>query len=74
MFSEGRKLPPVERREFDLYLNTENVPGLFEQWKSRVEIYGELSDTFYGMKEFTVRDLNGVWVIFGEQNKAATHV
>jgi uncharacterized glyoxalase superfamily protein PhnB len=74
MFSEGRKLRPAERRELDLYIYAENVPELFEQWKRRAEICRELADTFYGMKEFTVRDLNGVWVIFGEQNRAASHV
>ena len=26
----------------------------------------DLHDTFYGMREFIIRDLNGFWITFGQ--------
>ena len=46
------------RREFDLYIYVENVDELCQNLKGRVEIVEDLHDTFYGMREFIIRDIN----------------
>src|SRR5215475_2961901 len=59
MFSAGGSTSPAARREVDLYVNTNDVVGLYEQLKGRVDVHKGIHDTFYGMREFIVRDLNG---------------
>jgi uncharacterized glyoxalase superfamily protein PhnB len=54
------------RREVDLYVNTDDVNGFYERLKDRVEIVEGLHDTFYGMREFIIRDLNRFWITFGQ--------
>jgi uncharacterized glyoxalase superfamily protein PhnB len=66
MFSSGGQPGTRDRREVDLYVHTENVDDLFLKLKSRVEIREELHNTFYGMREFIIRDINGFWITFGE--------
>ncbi len=66
MFDEGGGPSAQDRREVDLYVHTENVDELFQRLKDRVEIRVELNNTFYGMREFIIRDLNGFWITFGE--------
>jgi uncharacterized glyoxalase superfamily protein PhnB len=65
MFSEGGGPSARDRREVDLYIHTENVDELFQRLKDQVEIRETIHDTFYGMREFIVRDPNGFWVSFG---------
>lgn len=52
------------RRDADLYVYT-NVDELYPLLKDRVEIVTDLDDTFYGNREFTIRDNNGFWITFG---------
>lgn len=66
MFDEGGRPSSEHRREVDLYVQTENVDELFEMLKDRVEIFEPPHDTFYGMREFIIRDLNRFWITFGE--------
>lgn len=66
MFSEGGGASGAERREVDLYVETEGVDDLFADLKGRVRVREEPHDTFYGMREFIIRDLNGFWITFGE--------
>jgi uncharacterized glyoxalase superfamily protein PhnB len=66
MFNAGGNLTPNKRREVDLYVNTEHVADLYEKLKDQVDIQEGIQDTFYGMREFIVRDINGFWVTFGE--------
>jgi uncharacterized glyoxalase superfamily protein PhnB len=66
MFSAGGWPSAQNRREVDLYVHTENVDELFQRLKCQVEIREELHNTFYGMREFIIRDLNGFWITFGE--------
>jgi hypothetical protein len=66
MFSAGGRRSDQDRREVDLYVETEDVDGLFLRLKDRVEIREELHDTEYGMREFIIRDLNRFWITFGE--------
>ncbi len=67
MFNAGGRLTNDERREVDLYVNTDEVDALCARLRGRVEIKKDLYDTFYGMREFIVRDPNGFWVTFGQR-------
>ena len=66
MFNEGGGASAAERREVDLYVETERIDDLFAGLKDRVRVREEPHDTFYGMREFIIRDLNGFWITFGE--------
>jgi uncharacterized glyoxalase superfamily protein PhnB len=66
MFNAGGKLTSDERREVDLYVNTDNVDDLYARLEGRVDVRKGPHDTFYGTREFIVRDPNGFWVTFGE--------
>jgi hypothetical protein len=67
MFSSGGRLSSHHRREVDLYAYTEDVDGLYDRLKDRVEIVEGPHNMFYGMRELIIRDLNGFWITFGQQ-------
>jgi len=67
MFSSGGWLSERQRREVDLYVYTEDVDGLHDRIKNRVEIVEGPHNMFYGMREVIVRDLNGFWITFGQE-------
>ena len=66
MFNSGGLSSAARRREVDLYCDVANVEELFHSLKDRVEVIEGLHDTFYGMREFIVRDLNRFWITFGQ--------
>ena len=66
MFNEGGRPSTSFRREVDLYVYTDKVDDLYQRLKDRVEIVEGLHDSFYGMREFIIRDLNRFWVTFGQ--------
>jgi uncharacterized glyoxalase superfamily protein PhnB len=66
MFNEGGEPSTRRRREVDLYVQTSEVDALYERLKDRVDVVEEPHDTFYGMRELIVRDVNGFWITFGE--------
>lgn len=66
MLSEGGQASSAGRREVDLYVHTDGVDELFRRLTGRVEIVEPPHDTFYGMREFIVRDNNRFWVTFGQ--------
>jgi uncharacterized glyoxalase superfamily protein PhnB len=66
MFSAGGRPSTHERREVDLYVYSNNVDELFARLKDRVEVVEGLHNTFYGMREFIIRDLNRFWMTFGQ--------
>jgi len=66
MFNAGGRPTSDARREVDLYVNTENVRELYERIKEVVSVHKGVHETFYGMREFIIRDINGFWVTFGE--------
>ncbi len=66
MLNEGGRPSSSFRREVDLYLETEDVAAVWERLKDKVEVVEALHDTFYGMREFIIRDLNRFWTTFGE--------
>lgn len=66
MFTSGGHPSSGDRREVDLYIYTNNVEDLYHQHKDRVEVIEGLHDSFYGMREFIIRDLNRFWITFGQ--------
>ncbi len=66
MFDAGGKSSSEFRREVDLYILVEDVDGLCRRLKERVELVEDLHETFYGMREFVIRDVNRFWVTFGQ--------
>lgn len=69
MLNIGGRPSDAPRREVDLYINTTDIDALFDQVAARAEVVEPPHDTFYGMREFIVRDLNGFWLTFGEPIK-----
>ena len=66
MFNQGGRPSKAERREVDLYVDTEHVDQLFASLRDRVQVVAEPDDTDYGMREFIIRDPNGFWITFGQ--------
>lgn len=60
------KSSDAHRREVDLYILTGGADALYSRLKDKAEIVEAPHDTFYGMREFTIRDLNRFWITFGE--------
>jgi len=70
MFNSGGQPSTQRRREVDLYLYVDNVDDLYHRLKDRVEVVEGPHDTFYGMREFLIRDLNRFWITFGQDLRA----
>ena len=66
MFNQGGQPSARDRREVDLYVYSDNVDDFYQRIKDRVEVVEGLHDTFYGMREFIIRDLNRFWITFGQ--------
>ena len=66
MLSLGGRPSSSSRREFDLYTHVDDVNGLRRELNGKAEIIEDLHDTFYGMREFIIRDCNGFWITFGQ--------
>jgi uncharacterized glyoxalase superfamily protein PhnB len=67
MFNWDGRPSSEHRREVDLYVYTDGVDALYERLKDRVEVFEGLHDTFYGMREFIIRDINRFWITFGQE-------
>ena len=67
MLNAGGKPSTAPRRDADLYVYVDDVDALFQQIGDRGEIVEGLHDTFYGMREFIIRDINGFWLTFGQR-------
>src|SRR6266481_1832797 len=68
MFNQGGQPSPHDRREVDLYIYSDSVDDLYRRLKDRVEVVEGPHDTFYGMREFIIRDLNRFWITFGQRS------
>ena len=55
------------KREVDLYVYTEEIDGLHDRIRDRVELVEGPHNMFYGMREVIIRDLNGFWITFGQE-------
>src|SRR5258707_10739129 len=58
MLNCGGNPSTAHRREVDLYVHTDDVDGFYRRIHDRVEVVEHLHDTFYGMREFIIRDIN----------------
>jgi hypothetical protein len=47
-------------------VNADNLSTLYQNLRAKVDVRQGLHDTFYGMREFIIRDINGFWVTFGQ--------
>ncbi|HTM17008.1 MAG TPA: VOC family protein [Terracidiphilus sp.] len=65
MLSSGGKPSDAWRREFDLYIHVDDIDAMRRRLDGKAGLVEELHDTFYGMREFIVRDCNGFWITFG---------
>jgi uncharacterized glyoxalase superfamily protein PhnB len=70
MLNTGGKPSTNHRREVDLYVATDKVDDLYRRLKDRVQVVQDLYDSFYGMREFIIRDCNGFWITFGQPLQA----
>jgi hypothetical protein len=68
MFNTQGKPSDKWRREVDLYVYTDNVDEIYESLKDRVDVVEPPHDTFYGMREVIIRDLNRFWITFGQES------
>jgi len=68
MFNQRGQPSTRARREVDLYIYSDNVDDLYCRLKDRVEVVEGPHDTFYGMREFIIRDLNRFWITFGQRS------
>ncbi|UHQ18640.1 hypothetical protein LVB87_10580 [Lysobacter sp. KIS68-7] len=66
MLSIGGHASDAPRRDADLYLEVDGVDAYFARVGGQVVVVEPPHDTFYGMREFIVRDNNGFWLTFGE--------
>jgi len=71
MFSTGGQASVAERRDVDLYVYVDDVADVAHRLASQVAVIEPLHDTFYGMREFVVRDINGFWLTFGQHAASA---
>lgn len=51
------------------YIKVNDVQSLHDSVQAKVEIIREMKETFYGAKEFAVRDLNGYILVFSEMKE-----
>ncbi|HKG45828.1 MAG TPA: VOC family protein [Pyrinomonadaceae bacterium] len=68
MFREGGETSTKRRREVDLYTYTDDVDATYSELKDRVDVVQGPHNTFYGMREVIIRDLNGFWITFGQES------
>jgi uncharacterized glyoxalase superfamily protein PhnB len=66
MLSAGGKTSNAPRREFDLYIRVDDIDWVRRRLDVNGSMVEDLHDTFYGMREFIIRDCNGFWITFGQ--------
>ncbi|PWT80751.1 MAG: hypothetical protein C5B44_04890 [Acidobacteria bacterium] len=72
MFNQGGQSSTAFRRDVDLYVYTEKVDDLYQKLKDRVDVVERPHNTFYGMRELIVRDVNRFWITFGQPSAFGT--
>ncbi len=48
------------------FVEMNGIDDLHKDLKGKVEIIGDMRTTFYGKKEFTIKDLDGYFITFAE--------
>ena len=67
--SLGNDLPEISRNNGGsllLYIEVGDVEKLFDELKSKVKILKGLETTFYGAKEFAIKDINSYILTFAQ--------
>lgn len=63
------KLPEISRQpggSLLLYIKVKDIKALFESLKDKVTVLHDLTTTFYGAIEFSIKDLNNYVITFAE--------
>ena len=68
MFNQDGETSDKWRREVDLYVYADDVDEIYSRLKDRVDVVEGPHDTFYGMREVIIRDLNRFWITFGQES------
>ena len=71
MFNQGGETSDKWRREVDLYVYTDDVDEVYERLRDRVDVVEHPHDTFYGMREVIIRDLNRFWITFAQETPSS---
>lgn len=50
-----------------MYIDVEGIAKLYTDVKDKAEIVQDMHTTFYGSKEFAIRDINGYVLAFSER-------
>jgi uncharacterized glyoxalase superfamily protein PhnB len=68
--SLGEELPGINRNQSGgsllFYIKLKQIREYFEKIKDKVEIIKGIEKTFYGATEFTIRDIDGYYLTFAE--------
>ena len=68
MFNQDGKPSDQWRREVDLYVYTDDVDEVYASLKDLVDVVEGPHNTFYGMREVIIRDVNRFWITFGQES------
>lgn len=68
MFNQDGETSDKRRREVDLYVYAEDVDEIYSRLRERVDVIEGPHNTFYGMREVIIRDLNRFWITFGQES------
>jgi hypothetical protein len=68
MFNQGGEPGTKHRREVDLYIYADEVDAIYERLKDRVDVVERPHNTFYGMREVIIRDVNRFWISFAQES------
>lgn len=68
MFNQCGETSNKWRREVDLYVYVDDVDDIYSRLKDRVDVVEGPHNTFYGMRELIIRDLNRFWITFGQES------
>jgi uncharacterized glyoxalase superfamily protein PhnB len=70
--SIGEDIPPFKEVEqgasVSFYMGIEGIDQFYQDMRSKVDIVVDLKTTWYGMKEFYIRDCNGYILAFAEDS------
>lgn len=66
MLSAGGRASSDPRREFDLYIHVDDIQFARQRLNGNVNLVEDVHETFYGSREFIIRDCNGFWITFGQ--------
>ncbi|MBP1909616.1 VOC family protein [Methanolobus bombayensis] len=70
--SIGEDIPPLKDVEYgasvSFYMGVEGIEEFYQNIRSKVDVVVDLKTTWYGMKEFYIRDCNGYILAFAENS------